>query len=98
MVLKIKVNEVAKDIGAAAKEIVEILDKYTGTAHKTTSTLNGEELSIILEYYTQKNQVKSFDEYFAMQSQRTENKADKEETEEKNVTKKQEEKKEVKKA
>ena len=101
MVLKIKISEVAKDLGVSSKEVVEVLDKYTGTAHKTTSTVSGEELSIVLEYYTQNNQVKSFDEYFAMQAQRTEKKEPKKEvkkdTETKPVSETKEEKKDIKK-
>lgn len=83
MVLKIKASDIAKDIGVASKEIVEVLDKYTGTAHKTTSTLSGEELSIVLEYYSQKNQVASFDEYFALQAEAPKKKKESKKAEEK---------------
>ena len=85
MIKKIKLSEVSKDLGVSTKEATEVLDKYTGVAHKTQSVLTPEELNIIFEYFTQNNQVESFNEYFAMQSQRPK----KEET-------KKEEKKEVK--
>ena len=70
MIKKIKLNEVSKDLGVSTKEATEVLDKYTGVAHKTQSVLTPEELNIIFEYFTQNNQVESFNEYFAMQSQR----------------------------
>ena len=96
MVLKIKASDIAKDIGVASKEIVEVLDKYTGSAHKTTSTLSGEELSIVLEYYSQKNQVSSFDEYFAMQKEAPAKKKEPKKTEEKKEEKKEDKKAESK--
>ena len=70
MVLKIKISEVAKDLGLKSKEVVAVLDELTGTSHKTTSILTAEELNLIFEYYTQKNQVESFNDYFALQAQR----------------------------
>ena len=70
MIKKIKLSEVSKDLGVSTKEATEVLDKYTGVAHKTQSVLTPEELNIIFEYFTQNNQVESFNEYFAMQSQR----------------------------
>ena len=79
MVLKVKINEVAKDLEISAKDVVEVLDKYTGTAHKTQSVLTSEELNIVFEYFTQKNQVESFNDYFALQAQRPEKKVEKKE-------------------
>ena len=65
MVLKYRVYEVARDLGVASKEIIELVKKYTGHEKKHMTALEPLELDIILDYYTQKNQVENFDEYFA---------------------------------
>ena len=65
MVLKYRVYEVARDLGVASKEIIELVKKYTGHEKKHMTALEPSELDIILDYYTQKNQVENFDEYFA---------------------------------
>lgn len=65
MVLKYRVYEVARDLGVASKDILELLKKYLGHEKKHMTALESDELDIILDYYTQKNEVESFDEYFA---------------------------------
>lgn len=68
MEIKIKLNEVAKDFDKPSKELVEVLnEKFPDAPKKTMSTLTPEELNYAFEYYTQNNQVESFDKYFAMQ-------------------------------
>ena len=65
MMIKYRVSEVAKDLGEANnKSIIDLLQKYTGESKKAMTALSDEELNIVFEYYTQKNSVKSFDEYF----------------------------------
>lgn len=66
MVKKYRVHEVAKDFGVPSKEIISILMKYLGEEKKHMTCLTESELNIIFEYFTQKNQVKSFDEYFTV--------------------------------
>ncbi|HKM32332.1 MAG TPA: translation initiation factor IF-2 [Oscillospiraceae bacterium] len=63
---KYKVNEVAKDLNVQTTEIVELLtaSQFEGTK-KSTTALTEAELNYIFEHYTQNNQVKSFDKYFA---------------------------------
>ncbi len=65
MMIKYKVNEVAKDFGTTSKDILAILTKYCDGAYKSQTTLGEEELNVIFDYLTQKNSVESFDEYFA---------------------------------
>lgn len=65
MMIKYRVNEVAKDLGEANnKGVIDLLKKYTGETKKAMTALTDQELNIVFEHYTQKNSVKSFDEYF----------------------------------
>ncbi len=61
---KIKLNDLAKDLKISANELAECLAKEFG-AKKAVSSLSEEELNYALDYFTQKNQVESFDSYFA---------------------------------
>ncbi len=70
--IKYKVYEVARDLGATSKEIIGVLKEYLNEEKKHMTALVNKELDIILEYYTQNNQVDSFDEYFSLQSQEDE--------------------------
>ena len=65
MMIKYRVNEVAKDLGEANNNgVIDLLQKYTGETKKAMTALTDQELNIVFEHYTQKNSVKSFDEYF----------------------------------
>ena len=65
MLFKYKINEVAKDFGCNAKEIMELLEKYLGVQKKNTAALEENELDLIFDYFTQKNQVDNLDDYFS---------------------------------
>ncbi len=65
MMMKYRVSEVAKDFGVPSKEVVELLAKYVDTPKKSMTALDENELDIVFEYFTQKNEVENFDEYFA---------------------------------
>ena len=41
------------------------LEKYKGETKKTVSSLAIDEVSFVLEYFTQNNQVENFNEFFA---------------------------------
>ena len=69
MTIKYKVNEVAKDLNQPVKDVLELLQKEFGEVKKNTSVLTEQELNYIFDYYTQKNQVDSFDAYFQSASQ-----------------------------
>ena len=82
--IKYKLNEVTKDFAMEAKELLEILkEKFPERAFKNTTALEEDELNFVFDYLTQKNAVKSFDEYFALgekaQKQREEEKKAKKE-------------------
>ena len=63
MMVKYKVNEVAKDFGKSSKDVLEILSPL-GEGYKTQSSLKIDELNLVFDVLTQKNQVESFDAYF----------------------------------
>ncbi len=62
---KTKLGELAKDLNITNAEIVKCLETYDGETRKTQASLLPEEVSYVLEYFTQKNQVENFNEYFA---------------------------------
>ena len=59
---KYRVHEVAKDFGAATKEITEILTQYCTTPENHMQVLSDQELSVIFEYMTQHHQVNNMEE------------------------------------
>lgn len=65
MMIKYRVNEVAKDLNVPTKEVISVLNKYTGTAKKAQTALNEEELDIVFEHFTQKSKTENFDAYYA---------------------------------
>ncbi len=81
MMIKYRVSDVAKDLGVAAKEVIEVLAKYIDTPKKTATALVEEELDIVFEYYTQKHQVASLEDYFAKADKAREEKAAKKKAE-----------------
>ena len=65
MMIKYRVNEVAKDFGLNSKEIIEILKEYCGETKKSQTALEEAELNVIFDVLTSRSQVESFDAYFA---------------------------------
>ncbi len=70
MVIKYKLNEVAKDLNVDKKEIIDVVEKYAGVVKKTTSVLEEKELNIIFDYFTKLNEVQSLEDYFARANQK----------------------------
>lgn len=64
--IKYKVSEVAKDLNVPSKAVIEALKECCGVTKKSGNVLSDEELNTVFEYFTQKNQVESFDEYYAV--------------------------------
>ena len=62
---KNKISDIAKDLKISGQELAEFVTEKFGTAKKPSASVNQEELNIILEYYSQNNQVDSFDPYYA---------------------------------
>lgn len=60
MMEKIRAYELSKAFGIPSKEIVKVLHDYGVSSKNHMSALTEEELNVIFEYYTQKNQVKDF--------------------------------------
>ena len=65
MMIKYRVHEVAKDLNVPSKDIIALLGKHFDTPKKHMTALTEEELNVVFEHFTQKNQVESFDAYFA---------------------------------
>ena len=65
---KLKINDVAKDLGVTGQELADFLKEKLDVAKKPAASLTAEEMNIVLEHFSQNNQVDSFDAYFAMRS------------------------------
>ena len=65
---KYKLQELARDLGLASREVAELLSERTETPKKNTASLNGEELNVVFEQLTQSHEEESFDRYFGMSS------------------------------
>ena len=76
MMIKYRVHEVAKDFGVASKDIIALLKEHLNVEKKHMTALDEEELNFIFEYYTQKNQVLNFNEYFASKDETKEESAE----------------------
>ena len=64
-VKKYKLNELAKDLKLTNSDLIECLGALGGDAKKTVSSLTPEEVSYVLDFFTQKFQVENFDAFFA---------------------------------
>ena len=63
---KIKVSDLAKDLGKQNKELIELLGEYCdGPAKKANTVLTDSELNVVFDLVIQKNSVENFDSYFA---------------------------------
>ncbi len=67
---KYRVNELAKDLNITTGEITALLQEYLGVQKKTQASLNDDEIALVLEKYSQDNQVDSFDAFFASASEK----------------------------
>ena len=76
MMIKYRVHEVAKDFGVTSKDVIALLKEHLNVEKKHMTALNEEELNFIFEYYTQKNQVVNFNEYFASKDETKEESAE----------------------
>ncbi|MDY4582853.1 MAG: translation initiation factor IF-2 [Candidatus Faecousia sp.] len=74
--VKYRVKEVAADFGVAAKEIAEIVGKFYDRPKSNTQVLTDAELNVVFDYMTQKNQIKSLDQVFAVKQSKPEPKAE----------------------
>ena len=64
--IKYRLKEVATDFGVTPKEIADIISNYYERPKSNTQVLNDEELNLVFDYMTQKNQISSLEQVFAM--------------------------------
>ena len=64
--VKYRLKEVAADFGVAPKEIAEIISKFYEKPKSNTQVLNDQELNAVFDYMTQKNQIASIEQVFAV--------------------------------
>ena len=64
--VKYRLREVAQDFGVTPKEISQILEKYSEKPKSNTQVLTTEELNIVFDAVTQKNQISSLEQVFAV--------------------------------
>lgn len=94
--IRYKVNELAKDLKVKNTDIIEMLSGKFEGVKKPMTTLTDEEITYVLEKYSQNNQVKSFDEYFAAKAKKPQPKVEKKPVAKTPEVKKPEIKKEIK--
>ncbi len=63
--MKIKVKDIAGDLGVQNKKITSILEKYCGVSKKAATSLEESEMDVIFDVITRENAVESLDSYFA---------------------------------
>ena len=94
MEIKYKLSDVAKDFDKQGKELIEFFSTINDEPKKAQTVLTEEELDLVFDYFTQKNQVENFDAYFALreapktEAPKVEKKAEAPEKKEKIPTKK----------
>ena len=62
---KIKVHDIAKSFNLPSKEIMDILSEYSTPPKSHSAVMSEEEISIVLDYLTQKHQISSIEVVFA---------------------------------
>ncbi|MCH3973114.1 MAG: translation initiation factor IF-2 [Oscillospiraceae bacterium] len=70
MMIKYRVHEVAKDLNVPNKDVIDVLQKYTGETKKHMTALTEEELDLVFEAFTQKNNQKDLNSYFAQREEK----------------------------
>ena len=64
--VKYRLKEVATDFGTTPKEIADIISKFYDRPKSNTQVLNDNELNVVFDYMTQKNQIKDISQVFAV--------------------------------
>ena len=91
MAAKLKINEIAKDFNVTSKVIVELLSNYNADGqYKSQTALGADEVNYIFDALTQKNEVKSFDSYFATGEERAKKQREATESKQQEMLKQQE--------
>ena len=61
---KYRVQDIAADIGAERSDVIKLLESAFEGSKKAQTSLTDQEVSYVLEVFSKKHEVKSFDEYF----------------------------------
>ena len=70
---KYRVQDIAADIGAERSDVIKLLESAFEGTKKAQTSLTDQEVSYVLEVFSKKHEVKSFDDYFnATAGQKTE--------------------------
>ena len=73
MIAKQKISQIAKNINIPGKEIVKMLSEVAGITKSTAASLDVEEMSLVIEYYTQKfDDGTTIEEYVNSQQEKVE--------------------------
>ena len=64
--VKYRLKEVATDFGTTPKEIADIISKFYDRPKSNTQVLSDNELNVVFDYMTQKNQIKDIAQVFAV--------------------------------
>ena len=67
-IVKVRLKEVASDLGLSTKEVAEVLGKFFEKPKSNTQVLTDEELNVLLDYVTQQHQIDSLEQVFAVQN------------------------------
>ena len=66
--VKYRLKEVAADFGVSPKEISDIISKFYEKPKSNTQVLNDQELNAVFDYMTQKKQIASIEQVFAVKA------------------------------
>ena len=66
---KIKLSEAAKNLSVTSQERIDYFAQQGDTKKKNGSSINEDEMNLLLEHYSKLNEVESFEAYFASASQ-----------------------------
>ncbi len=69
MTKKIKLSEAAKNLNVTPQELINYFAEKGDTKKKNGSSINEDEMNLLLEHYSKLNEVQSFEAYFASASQ-----------------------------
>ena len=73
-IVKYRVRDVAADFGVEAKQIAQTLSKFFDKPRSNMQVLTEEQLNVLFDYMTQKNQISSIEQVFAEAMARREEK------------------------
>ncbi len=64
MTKKIKISDASKDFNVSTQEIIDFFATKDNKKRSASSSLNEAEMNLLLEHYTKKHEVKSFNNYY----------------------------------